>query len=176
MNDELMTLDRFWELVEFAFEESGGDHESQREELADALRKVSPEELAAFQEHLHARIDEAYTWDLWAAASIVNAGCTDDDFLFFRAWLVSRGREAYEAAVDDPNSLLDIDLEGDSDGCTFEDFLCVASDVYEELTDRMLDARGFRTPLEEEPEGEPLEETPEDLANRLPALWAAHGW
>jgi len=36
-------------------------------------------------------LNKAYTWDLWGAAYLINGGCSDDGFEYFRRWLVSRG-------------------------------------------------------------------------------------
>ena len=61
---------------------------------------------------------------------MINGGCSDDGFIDFRYGLISQGRDIYEAAVKDPDSLADapIGLEAIDD----EMFGYVASELYEE--------------------------------------------
>ncbi|TYB52801.1 DUF4240 domain-containing protein, partial [Nonomuraea sp. PA05] len=70
----------------------------------------------------------AHRADLWGAAYLINGGCSDDGFEYFRCWLVGQGREVYEAALDDPDSLAEYGpvrgcvLDG-SDECECEPFM-----------------------------------------------------
>ena len=48
---------------------------------------------------------KANTWKLWAAAYVMNGGCSDDGFRYFRDWLISEGRALFERAVKDPDAL-----------------------------------------------------------------------
>jgi len=57
----------------------------------------------------------AYTNDLWGAAYLINGGASDDGFYYFRCWLLGLGRDAYEAAVADPDSLADVVDPDDGD-------------------------------------------------------------
>ena len=38
------------------------------------------------------RLAEAYRWDIWAIAFIINGGCSDDGFEYFRGWLVRKAK------------------------------------------------------------------------------------
>ena len=38
----------------------------------------------------------------------MNGGCSDDGFLYFRAWLTSEGREVFERALSNPDSLAEL--------------------------------------------------------------------
>lgn len=42
---------------------------------------------------------------LWAAGYLINDGCSDDGFEYFRAWLIAQGREVFERVVADPDAL-----------------------------------------------------------------------
>jgi hypothetical protein len=50
---------------------------------------------------------ESYRWDLWGAAYLINGGCSDDGFDYFRGWLLSQGRAIWQATLADPDSLAD---------------------------------------------------------------------
>ncbi|HHQ6600568.1 TPA: DUF4240 domain-containing protein [Serratia fonticola] len=73
--------------------------------LDSALRQLSPEELIAFKKRFTELHNQAYRWDLWAAAYIMGGGCSDDGFMDFRDWLISRGQSVYEAALINPDTL-----------------------------------------------------------------------
>ncbi|WP_342210876.1 LysR family transcriptional regulator [Streptomyces sp. DH-12] len=45
---------------------------------------------------------------LWAAAYVINGGCSDDGFDYFRGWLIAQGREVFERAVARPGALADL--------------------------------------------------------------------
>ncbi|MFI6699745.1 DUF4240 domain-containing protein [Streptomyces sp. NPDC050509] len=42
---------------------------------------------------------------MWAAAYLIGGGCSDDSFMDFRAGLIALGRDWYEKAAADPDSL-----------------------------------------------------------------------
>lgn len=75
------------------------------EALDDASLKVVVAEFDALT-------NRAYDYGLWGAAYVARGGCGDDKFSDFRAGLVSLGREVYERALEDPDTLADVpDLE-----------------------------------------------------------------
>jgi hypothetical protein len=118
-------------------------------------------------------MSQAYRWDLWGAAYIIEGGCSDDGFTDFRSWLISMGRDIYETALRDPESLVDV---ADADGVettSFEEFQYVPRQVYQEKTGQEMPDPGVRHP--QEPEGDRWSEEGDDLARRLPRLWAKFG-
>jgi hypothetical protein len=169
---------RFWELVaasraSFDPRLRDGNMDKQVERLEALLRDLAPAEIVDFQRELDEREKEAYRWDLWAAAFIIGGGCSDDCFTDFRSWLISMGREVYEAALKDPDGLVDV---ADADGVeepSFEEFQYVPRRVYEEKTGKDLPASGIRRPAE--PTGEEWAEDGDDLSRLLPRLWAKFG-
>src|SRR5262245_53974222 len=44
------------------------------------------------------------SWNLWGAAYLMNGGCSDDGFEYFRAWLMAQGRRTFEKAVEDADT------------------------------------------------------------------------
>ena len=60
----------------------------------------------------------AYKYGLWSAVRLMGHA-TDDGFTDFRAWLISQGKEAYFAALKEPDTLADLDP---GDGYWFESF------------------------------------------------------
>jgi predicted DNA-binding WGR domain protein len=125
-----MTEDDFWNLIEETKAKSQGDIYEQVEHLRTRLRQLSNTEIFSFHAILHRLLSESFQARLWGAAYIINGGCGDDGFDYFRGWLIAQGREVFYAALQDPDSLADV-AEADAE-C--EEIWYVAQEAYEEKT------------------------------------------
>ena len=72
------------------------------------LRLTDPQEIAAWGRHLDKVMAASGTEDLWAAAYLINGGCSDEGFDAFRGWLIAHGREVVARSVREPDSLADL--------------------------------------------------------------------
>ncbi|NJP51412.1 DUF4240 domain-containing protein [Streptomyces sp. SBST2-5] len=165
---------QFWELIDAAREDSGGDPEEQADLLVERLVQLDPESVLDFARHFESRYHRAYTWDLWGAAWVLLDGASDDAFDSFRCWLIGQGREVFEGALhDDPDELAelldDFDEEIDGDG---EELGYAADEAYEQLTG--IPAPDLELPpAPAEPAGTPIDfEDDAALAERYPRLWS----
>lgn len=157
----------FWRLIEASKAGVYDNVEEQASALTRTLVPLKPDDILDFAKQFDACMAAAYSWDLWAAAFIINSGCSDDGFEYFRAWLIAQGQRAFEAALKDPESLGTI-ADPDADG---EPMLYVAGEAYEENTGQPLPA--FKSAVPAEPTGTPWEE---DAVNeRFPGLAAKFG-
>ena len=164
-----MNIDQFWEIIKESrtdadAENPDGNMDSQVEKLTGLLDALPSEEVKDFDLFFTQCMHEAYRWDLWGAAYIIEGGCSDDGFMDFRSWLISMGRDVYESALDDPESLLNPAIDPTVEVCAFEEFQYIPTDVYGGEIDH-----GLEHPLE--PAGEPWEEEGDDLRRRFPRLW-----
>ncbi|MDJ0945454.1 MAG: DUF4240 domain-containing protein [Kiloniellales bacterium] len=100
-----MTEDLFWELIETA-RKAGGSPDEQVAVLTESLAGFKASQIKAFEKLLFDVLARAYHFDLWALAFLVQDGCSDDAFEAFRAWLVLRGRQAFELALAEPARFL----------------------------------------------------------------------
>src|SRR5262245_65925618 len=112
---------RFWEIVSASRVKSGGQMERQLEALREILTHLSLEEIIDYQKHFYECMDQSYTWDLWGAAFIIQGGCSDDDFMDFRSWLISMGKDIFEASLKNVESLVDVVDRPDVEDCFFEE-------------------------------------------------------
>jgi hypothetical protein len=159
-----MTKDEFWRIMEAARAntETG---EADINALERSLEALTADEVAGFDRELQRRRVECYRWDLWAVAYIVNGGCSDDGFDYFRAWLITKGRKYFESALTDPVRAAD---GAGPDSCECEDLLYVSATVYKEKTGGNLPTAEVLFPAN--PAGKPWEEN--ELAQLYPALSA----
>lgn len=106
-----MTKDEFWEHIRATRRLDPDEH---LERLAVRLAKLPEKEILSFGRWWEVTDARAYTWELWGAAYLINGGCSDGGFDYFRWWLMLRGRAVYEAALKDPDSLAAV-LKGEED-------------------------------------------------------------
>lgn len=124
-----MTLEEFWALIG----ETQTDDPSEHAEAIQATLSWKPaSDIVDFERHMAALLAVSYTWDLWGAAYLINGGCSDDGFDYFRGWLITQGKAAFESALADPESLVDLPTLEEDVEC--EDVLYVASRAYEAAT------------------------------------------
>jgi Protein of unknown function (DUF4240) len=110
-----MPADQFWQII-WRAARSDHDPDAHLEALRVALRELSREEVISFAAAFSRYRREAYSWDLWGGAYVVNGGCSDDGFEYFCCWLVSRGREVYESALADSDGLAQLVVRPGANG------------------------------------------------------------
>jgi hypothetical protein len=106
-----MDLKRFWDIIA-----ASCDPDPDMDDwldtwygpLVDQLARLPPEDIVAFDLRFDELTSAVYNVDLWGAAYLINGGCSDDGFYYFRCWLVGMGKKVYEAALANPDSLADI--------------------------------------------------------------------
>jgi Protein of unknown function (DUF4240) len=174
-----MPEERFWTLIDGA---AHGNNEARVANLRDGLSKLTADELIGFSLAFGSKLNDAYTWDLWAAAYVANGGASDDGFAYFRYWLISRGREAFERVVKEPDNLADIVPGDETEVLELEEFSSVAPGLWLAKTGNGYDALSTELarfaeckPVGAGPSGSPFREDPQAMAKRYPKLWRRFG-
>lgn len=160
----------FWRTIGDA--RSGAeDEDAFLERLRAHLAKVGADELRDFQRHFHELHEQSYGWDLWGAAYVMNGGCSDDAFDYFRAWLIAQGQRVFERAIRDPDSLAELDNpEG-----TLEEVMYLAPALHREATGReMPDSTYEGLSRPELWEGWDFDDA-DEMEKRYPRLFAKYG-
>jgi Protein of unknown function (DUF4240) len=159
----------FWKLISETRREAGNDTGRQSQLLEERLTHWSPRAIIRFAEIRHRLDRRAYTWNLWAAAYVIEDGCSADCFRDFRGYLISLGRGPYERALRNPDSLAPI--VQDAENGDWENADNVAPDAYSSVT-------GGDFPLDDsdlsgQPRGKPFDENDmAALVRRFPRLAA----
>lgn len=135
MGNEITEINKetFWQFIEEAKEQCGQDMDAEICWLKAGLLRMQPEQVLKFHAIMHGYQEAAYKYGLWTAASLLMDGCTDYLFIDFRAWLIAQGKTVYMAALENPDSLAEVEQYGD---CEFEMLSYVGNDAYVELTGR----------------------------------------
>lgn len=125
-----MNIDDFWLIIEAT---RASTKEEQLELFRRKLERLTPQELVEIERIFIERLFAGYRWDLWLVAWLCQGGmCSDDGFHDFRAWLISRGRNVYEAALENADSLVDEMRQAEDP--EFETFAYVPGRVYQDIT------------------------------------------
>lgn len=133
---EMLDEDMFWGIVANSLEFSS-DEKEQEEILILQLSQLSPEEIVGFRLRTDKLLYDTYTSEMWCAGYIMNGGCSDDGFEYFRNWVISRGKETYYSAKENPDSLIS-EVSEDKDWYEFESFWYVALEAFKEKTGKEL--------------------------------------
>jgi hypothetical protein len=152
----------FWSILKA----TGGDPNL----LKNVLQSKSTEEVAAFVSAFYQGLIDLNQWNLWGAGYVMAGGMSDDGFHYFRSWILGKGQEAYEIALNSPDNLGQFATPNDD----FE------NELLEYVAVEILESRGAPDPREDfevtpddEPSGEAWEE--EDLRKLFPKLTAQFG-
>jgi hypothetical protein len=139
------------------------------------LATRDPAEIVAWGRHLDRVMVASGKEDLWAAAYLINGGCSDDGFDYFRGWLIAHGREVLARAVREPDTLADLPtVQAAADtGAVFEaeEVLSIAQEAYAQAT-------GDELPTSEAPPTRPEAadlwdfDNEDEMRRRLPRLSA----
>jgi hypothetical protein len=132
-----MTTDEFWKLIARSRRGTAGDIDAQMDRLRELLRGLDPKDVVGFDRRFLECARAAFRNDLWAAAYIINGGCSDDGFDYFVGWLVAQGRAYFEAALADPAKAGRRVEPGEEVECG--DMWSIAARVYEEATGKDYD-------------------------------------
>lgn len=120
----------FWHLIQESRKESANQFNF-IDSLRSSLAKFHPKELRNFNKILLIKTCELNTWEHWALAYIIRGGCGDDAFDYFKAWVVSKGRHAFESIKslheDEFTTIFDEDPQ-------LEELYYITDEIYESKT------------------------------------------
>jgi hypothetical protein len=103
-----MNVAAFWRLIEKTKQESAGEQEKHEELLIEALSRLPYPDIGTFHAIYHFYHQLADRPKLITAAAIICDGLTNDDFEYFRPWLIGEGEKVYKKALANPDSLVDV--------------------------------------------------------------------
>jgi hypothetical protein len=170
-----MRITTFWKLIDQSrvAVTPAMDHEAT---IVEMLAALETEEIAAFARHFNACHVALDLHHVWLCCFLLSRGyASDDGFKDFRSDLISRGRQTFESALNDPDRLAELIPAGEFP--SFETFAYTADFAYRRKTGREFDEDGIDVhsggrryaarPLRR-PDGEPL--TLQDAPRFLPGV------
>lgn len=79
------------------------DPQAHADAVVAELLAAGVQEAESFAARFDEAVDDLGSWDLWAATTVLLLGVGEEGFRHVRAWIVARGREAFEHARRDPD-------------------------------------------------------------------------
>lgn len=166
--------DWFWKLIDKSRNTNKNIKlDKQINNLSRELKKLEPHQIIKFDSFFQYFLNLSYSWDLWGAAYIINGGCSDDTFDYFRSWLIGQGKVKFYKSITNPEQLLDFinpKAEYEWEGLEY-----CAPEAYEQLVGSEIDSSKYYSQATvdnpKSPKGTEWKET--ELANLFPKLWNA---
>jgi hypothetical protein len=133
---DMLDEETYWGLIDASLKASRNQRE-QEQYLIRELGRLTSKEMIGFRLRTDRLLYDTYTSDMWCAGYIMNGGCSDDGFEYFRNWVISRGKDVYYQAKEHPDSLVSQVRRG-VDSYEFESFWYVALNAFEAKTGKDL--------------------------------------
>ena len=131
----------FWQLIDES-RNTSTDQFNFLDNLRSTLKGFNPKELRNFDKLLNIIVNELNTQEHWALAYIIRGGCGDDEFDYFKAWAVSKGRKAFNSIKNiEENELVSIFNEDPQ----LEELYYLAAQVYEDKTSVLMQPFKIKT-------------------------------
>lgn len=164
-SNQLMKEDEFWDLISEAREKGKKDYEGQTKALKAILSAHDLSYITKYANTFYKLLEGSYTSDLWGAAYVINGGCSDDCFDYFREYLIAKGKSKFYKTLKDPDSCGDwIKTESQEN---WQGFGYAAFEVYKEKTGKDIK---LTIPIKMELKGELFDES--KLGKKYPKLHA----
>lgn len=170
MLDEII----FWNIIDASLK-SSKNQDDQETFLVKEIEKLTSKEIIGFRLRTDKFLFDTYTSEMWCAGYIMNGGCSDDAFEYFRNWIISRGKDTFYASKENPDSLIS-EYIGNEVFYSFEGFWYVAltaftnktgKDLYDYIADNFMANEGNYQDFEFTWE----EENPESMKAICPKLF-----
>ncbi len=126
----------FWNIIDLSLKNTNSI-DDQEVFLIKEIQKLTPEEIIGFRLRTDKLLYDTYNSEMWCAGYLMKGCCSDYGFEYFRNWLISRGKDVYLNAKENPDTLISEVVEG-NDEYEFESFWYVALTVFENKTGKEL--------------------------------------
>ena len=165
---------RWWDIISVACKPGAGV-EAWGEGLHRELSKLSADDILAFDCWFDDRAAQAMTFDLHVAKNYVTGFGDWDGFYYFRCWLIAQGMTAYLAAIENADTLADLDISDSAEAEIFGEAQAAWASVTGKGIDEYpvgLPARHHRARRNGEVRDN---DDPKEMQRRLPRLVAKYG-
>jgi hypothetical protein len=174
---EMIDEDLYWTIIDKSLKNTT-DQDDQEQFLIKEIGSLTPKQMVGFRLRTDKLLHDTYNSEMWCAGYIMNGGCSDDGFEYFRNWVISRGKETFYKSKQKPDNLID-EVDEDLEMYEFESFWYVALEAFKQKTGKDLydyiDNDNFKTKEGQYPKIEFTwqEENPESMKKICPKLFKA---
>jgi hypothetical protein len=133
---EMLNEDQYWRIIDLSLKKTK-DQDEQEQFLIKEIGKLTPKEIIGFRLRTDKLLYDTYNSEMWCAGYIMNGGCSDDGFEYFRNWVISRGKDVYYNAKKNPDDLV-TQVDEETEEYEFESFWYVALEAFTKKTGKVL--------------------------------------
>jgi len=172
---DMLDEDLYWSLIDKSLKNTSSQNK-QEHFLIQEIGNLTPKQMIGFRLRTDKLLYDTYNSEMWCAGYIMNGGCSDDGFEYFRNWVISRGKETYIKAKENPDNLIS-EVDEKIDNYEFESFWYVALEAFKQKTGKDLydyiDHESFKTKEGQYPKFEFTwqEDKPESMKKICPQLY-----
>jgi hypothetical protein len=172
---EMLDEDLYWSIIETSLKNTS-NQDDQEEFLINEIGKLTPKQMIGFRLRTDKLLYDTYNSEMWCAGYIMNGGCSDDGFEYFRNWVISRGKDTYYKAKQNPDYLIN-EVDEEYEMYDFEGFWYVALEAFKQKTGKdlydFIDDENFKTKEGHYPQFDFnwQEENPESMKKICPKLF-----
>jgi hypothetical protein len=172
---EMLDEDLYWSIIAKSLKQTN-NQDDQEQFLIKEIGNLTPTQMIGFRLRTDKLLYDTYNSEMWCAGYIMNGGCSDDGFEYFRNWVISRGKETYYKVKENPDNLID-EVDSELEMYDFESFWYVALEAFKQKTEKDLydyiDDENFKTKEGQYPQFEFTwqEENPESMKKICPKLF-----
>ena len=172
---EMLDEDLFWSIIDKSLR-STKNQDDQEQFLIKEIGTLTPKQMIGFRLRTDKLLYDTYNSQMWCAGYIMNDGCSDDGFEYFRNWVISRGKDTYYKAKQNPDNIIS-EVDENAEMYEFESFWYVALKAFEQKTGKELydyiDEENFKTKEGNYPNFEFTwqEEDPQSMKKVCPKLF-----
>jgi hypothetical protein len=99
---------QFWELIEDSKSKNPSDYNAQMDYLIQLLSSLTNKEIVGFEATLREKIIDLGHYNVKSLYQILwGEYISTDNYLYFKFWIISNGRDFYHLAINDPDGLTD---------------------------------------------------------------------
>lgn len=133
---DMLDAELYWSIIDKSLKNTN-NQDDQEQYLIQEISKLTPKEMIGFRLYTDKLLYETYNSEMWCAGYIMNEGCSDDSFEYFRNWVISRGKDTYLKAKENPDYLINEVVDG-AEFYEFESFWYVALEAFQKKTGKDL--------------------------------------
>jgi hypothetical protein len=135
---KMMDENKYWSIIQDSIDNSN-NQEEQEKWLIEELSELNLKEIICFHNRTNALLDKLDNGKMKCASVIINYSDTEDDFLYFRAWIISLGKEKYFEVYKNPDCLAKYVTNLESLGyMEFETFFYATYEAFESITNESI--------------------------------------
>lgn len=144
---EMLNEDLYWAIIDKSLKNTT-NQDDQEQYLINEIGNLTPKQIIGFRLRTDKLLYDTYNSDMWCAGYIMNGGCSDDGFEYFRNWIISRGKTTYYNTKQNPDNLIS-EVNSELEIYDFESFWYVALEAFNQKTGKDLydyiDNENFKT-------------------------------